>query len=198
MAEKLRAGGAGIPDFFTKTGVGTQVAIGKEIRQFDGKDYIMERSLVADVALVKAYKADKAGNLIFRHTARNFNPDIATVMIRGGKVNLAILGAMEVSEHGDLASWMIPDKMVKGMGGAMDLVAGVQRVIVLMQHVAKDGSFKIKPNCTLPLIGQKVVHRIITDLVVLDITNNGLTLIELADGADFEELQHKTGVRIIE
>lgn len=81
LAEKLRAGGAGIPAFFTKTGVGTQVAIGKEIRQFDGEDYIMERSLVVDVALVKAYKADKAGNLIFRHTARNFNPDIATAMI---------------------------------------------------------------------------------------------------------------------
>ena len=197
LAEKLRAGGAGIPAFFTKTGVGTQVAIGKEIRQFDGEDYIMERSLVADVALVKAYKADKAGNLIFRHTAHNFNPDIATAMIRGGKVNLAILGAMEVSEHGDLANWMIPGNMVKGMGGAMDLVAGVQRVIVLMEHVAKDGSFKIKPNCALPLTGQKVVHRIITDLAVLDITNNGLTLIGLADGVDFEELQHKTGVRII-
>ena len=152
---------------------------------------------MADVALVKAYKANKAGNLIFRHTARNFNPDVATAMIRGGKVNLAILGAMEVSEHGDLANWMIPGKMVKGMGGAMDLVAGVQRVIVLMEHVAKDGSFKIKPNCALPLTGQKVVHRIITDLAVLDITNNGLTLIGLADGVDFEELQHKTGVRII-
>jgi 3-oxoacid CoA-transferase len=339
LAERLRAGGAGIPGFYTRTGLGTKLAEGKETRNFDGRDYVLEPALRADVALVKAWKGDPAGNLVYRKTARNFNPLVATcgrvcvaeveqlvgpgeldpdsihtpgiyvdriiqgdryekriefrtvrgaavarkesparelmarraaqelrdgctvnlgigiptlvanfippgmnvtlqsengllglgpfppedqvdpdlinagkqtittvpgsasfssadsfAMIRGGHIDLTILGALEVAENGDIANWMVPGKMVKGPGGAMDLVAGVPRVVVVMEHCAKDGSPKILRQCTLPVTGRGVVNLIITDLAVFEVQPGaGLVLTGLHPGVALEDVRARTG-----